>query len=110
MIQPFKFDTPRDGPAIPTWIDRFTVCLKAECSDLLGDAWQVEVNGESKKIVLQGPERRQRLAIPLHPGSHVVTPMNAAQRYADQLQLAAITRGFIDPPEGVASADEDFFV
>jgi hypothetical protein len=36
----------------------------------------------------------------LHPGSHALSPPWAAHRYADQLQLAAITEGFIPPPEG----------
>lgn len=105
MVKPFVPQSV-SSPASLSWLNRFQVCLEAECSELMGDAWKVTVDPEKQMLTLQGPERTARVAIPLHPGSHVMTPIYAAHRYADQLQLAAITRGLVEPPKGSAAADE----
>lgn len=108
-VSQFKFDTPAGGSTNLTWLQRFDICLAAECADLFSPDWCVRVDPERRVLILQGPDRRQRLSIPFHPGSHVLAPAHAAHRYADQLHFAAVTRGFIEPAEGTASTDEQFF-
>lgn len=93
-----------DSPATLTWLLRFEVGLAAECDEVFGTEWVSSVDPETRKAcVSKGPIR---ICVALHPGLHVVAPMWAAQRIADQLHLCAITAGHVAPPTGNDTADE----
>jgi hypothetical protein len=98
-------EQPSTGPTRLSWLQQFEIALKSECFERLGELWRVKVDVEKKEIRAQGPARNERVIVQLHPGSHGVTPAWAAHRYADQLQLAAVTRGFISSPRGAAVGD-----
>lgn len=94
-----------DSSATLTWLMRFEVSLNVVCEELFGLGWVPSVDPQKQQVCLT--RGGDAVCVPLHPGLHVVTPMWAAQRIGDRLQVSAIAAGFIEPPKkGSRLADE----
>lgn len=91
-------------PANLAWLDRFEICLEAECRESLGPDWRVRVDVPGKQILATRPTDSAFVVASLHPGMHVVKPLWAAHRIADQLHLSAVAGGLVKPPPGTSSA------
>ena len=91
-------------PTSLAWLDKFEVCLEAECRESLGPEWRVRVDVPGKQILATRLTDKAFVATSLHPGMHVVKPLWAAHRIADQLHLMAVANRLVEPPPGTLSS------